>query len=228
MKSQFSDLKTIVKALVFFFLPLAVIFISPRFTLFQIQIHSYVFHWLVMVIAGSLAFYIFYRAYNTYKATKNSPLLMLSLAFLIFGMALVLHAITIPGSIGSVYLFNEIIFDIAEHYGLFLGSLILLGIIFPYNQKIENFLYSHHRILLRGLLVFFAIFFASVIALPSFAEFLEAHVDLPIGITGVSFFLNAIFVFFSHNFKKERSRSSVFLIITFFLLTSAGVIPFFY
>src|SRR3989338_11017628 len=225
MKSQFSDFKTIIKALIFFFLPLAVIFISPRFPLFQIQIHSYFFHWLVMIIASSLAFYIFYRAYSSYKITKNPPLLAISLAFLTFGISLIFHAVTIPG---FPYFFNEVIFDIAEHYGLFIGSLILLGIVFPYNKTIENFFYAYHKILLRGLLAFFVIFFISVIALPPLAEFLGTHIDLPTGITGVAFFLNAIFIFFAHNYKKERGSLSVFLVISFLVLTSVGVIPFFY
>src|SRR3989344_4407026 len=225
MKSQFSDFKTIIKALIFFFLPLAVIFISPRFPLFQIQIHSYFFHWLVMIIASSLAFYIFYRAYSSYKITKNPPLLAISLAFLTFGISLIFHAVTIPG---FPYFFNETIFDIAEHYGLFIGSLILLGVVFPYNKTIENFFYAHHKILLRGLPAFFVIFFLSVIALPPLAEFLGSHINLPTGITGVAFFLNAIFIFFAHNYKKERGSLSVFLVISFLVLTSVGVIPFFY
>ena len=225
MKPLFFDYKTIIKALISFLAPLVAILIFAYSHLSEIKIYSHTMHWLIMVIAGSLAFYVFHRAYNTYKATKNPPLLALSLAFLTFGIALVFHAITIPG---FPYFFNEIAFDVTEHYGLFIGSLILLGIVFPYNQKIENFFYAHHKIFLRGLLVFFIIFFVLVIALPPMAEFLEAYVDLPIGITGAAFFLNAVFIFFAHNFQKERGLLSKFLMIGFLILTSSGVAPFFY
>lgn len=225
MKFQFSDSKTAIKAIISFLTPIGAILIFSLSYLSEISVQSHPLHWLIMVIAGSLAFYVFYRAHNTYKVTKNPPLLALSLAFLTFGIALIFHAITIPG---FPYFFNETIFDITEHYGLFLGSLILLGIIFPYNKKIENFFYAYHKIFLRGLLAFFIIFFTLVIVLPPMAEFLEAHVDLPIGITGATFFLNAVFIFFSHNFKKERSQLSVFFVIGFLILTSAGIVPFFY
>lgn len=225
MKIRIPDKSAIVKIFIAFFAPLAISILLFQTRLIEVKIDSHLLHALIMVVSGTISFYIFYRAYRIYKSNKSPILLSLSIAFLIFGISLVFHAVSIPG---LTYLFNETFFDITEHYGLFLGSLILLGIIFPYNKKIEDFFYKYHKIFLYSVLLIFLIFFVFALAMPSWADFLEMYVNLPIGITSIAFFLNAIFVFGAHDFKRKRNPLSLYLMSGLFVLANAGIIPFFY
>lgn len=225
MKLYISDKGAILRILIAFFAPLAVSVLLSWTRLSESHTYSHLLHALIMVVSGSISFYIFYRAYGIYKATRNPILLSLSLAFLIFGISLVFHAVSIPG---LTYFFNETFFDITEHYGLFLGSLILLGAIFPYNKKIEDAFYKYHKFFLYGILLVFLMFFISVLSLPSWADFLARYVNLPVGVTSLAFFLNALFIFGAHDFKKKRNPLSLYLMSGLFILANVGIIPFFY
>lgn len=218
-------LKITLSAITAFLTPLGALFILQTF-FSDIYIRNHILHSSVMAITGLLSFYIFWRAYKTYNANKgdSTPLFLLSLSFLTMGAVFIFHAI----AISDIYIFSETIFDIFEHYGLFFGALILLGVLFPYNQNITRAIYASRKIFLFSLVIFLAIFSILVVFSTPVAEFLSTHINLAIGLTGISFFVNALFLLLSHDYNRKSDRLSFYLIIGFLILTSSGIVPFFY
>lgn len=118
-------------ALIAFLLPfLGFIFIF-RSNLVEIFYHNHLTHFVLLIVTSLLAFYTSYFAYKAYDRSQDFRIFAIALAFYTFGFVFMLHAI----SITDLALFNEIIFDVTEHFGLFFGALILLGFLLPLQRK---------------------------------------------------------------------------------------------
>ena len=187
----------------------------------NISFHSHGVHTAALALIAIFAFYSCLTAYRAYEKRKDARIFFIALAFYVFGFAFLLHGISVP----DFYIFNEEIFDITEHYGLFLGSLTLFLLIFPWNAwklKIYN-----RRIFIFGCLAAFLwAGFASLIIFPQAAEFLYSVVDLFIILTGILTFITLLFLIVKYREKKNTLLA--YLIIAFSIFLNAAIIPIFY
>ena len=115
-------------------------------------------------------------------------------------------------------------FDISEHYGFFLASLLLWGLIVPFSDRLKEKIYQSRTKILIGANVFLLLGFALLFLLPAFAQALFAGVNFFIGLTTVNFFLLLLILltrkddsFFNSSFSKVLA-----------VLTAANLVPFFY
>lgn len=186
-----------------------------------LSFHSHGVHTAVLTLIAILAFYACLTAYRAYEKRKDARIFFIALAFYVFGFSFLLHGISVP----DFYLFNEEIFDITEHYGLFLGSLTLLLLIIPWNAwKLK--IYNNRRIILMILAAFLWAGFASLVIFHGAAEFLYEIVDFFIALTSVLILITLSFLIFKY--REQKSTFLIYLIIAFSILLNAGLIPLFY
>ena len=88
--------------------------------------HSHLAHSILLIITCAIAFYTAYLADQAYLKNRDPRVFIISLAFYVFGLSFLSHAVSIP----DWQFFNEAIFDITEHYGLFIGAFILFALVF--------------------------------------------------------------------------------------------------
>src|SRR3990167_8760331 len=187
----------------------------------NISFHSHGVHTAALALIAIFAFYACLTAYRAYEKRKDARIFFIAMAFYVFGFTFLLHGISVP----DFYLFNEEIFDITEHYGLFLGSLTLLLLIVPWNAwKLK--IYNNRRIILMGLAAFLWAGFASLVIFPETAEFLYEIVDFFVALTSVLILITLSFLIFKY--REQKSILLVYLIIAFSILLNAGLIPLFY
>ncbi|TAN57503.1 MEKHLA domain-containing protein [Patescibacteria group bacterium] len=187
----------------------------------DISFHSHGVHTAALSLIAILAFYSCLTAYRAYEKRKDARIFFITLAFYIFGFTFLLHGISIP----DFYIFNEEIFDITEHYGLFLGSLTLFLIIIPWNAwklKIYN-----RRIFIFGCLAAFLwLGFAALIIFPRSADFLYSLTSLFIILTGVLTLITLFFLIIKY--REQKNTLLAYLIIAFSIFLNSGIIPIFY
>ncbi len=204
-----------------FFLPFSVFIFLLNSKLKADIYHDLLLHSVMLLVICGFAFYTAYFAYRSYEKNRDVRLFILALAFFIFGFSFFLHGM----SISAFGLFNEIIFDVTEHYGLFLGSLILIGIILPI-EKWRDGAYKNRAKIFFGLAFLLLISFIALVFLPDFAEGLEGLVNIFTGLTGILFVICLIFLI--KIYAETGTVLLLHLILGFSILINTAIIPFFY
>jgi len=191
----------------------------------EIFFHSHISHSILLLITSALALYTSHSAYKAYSKSGDLRIFVLSLSFYAFGFVFLLHGITMPDALFNVPWFNEAIFDVTEHYGLFLGSLIFLGLIMPlagYKDSIYKNRLKIFGVLAIGLLLFFI----SLVVFSGFAKALESTIDIPTALTGLLFFISTIFLL--NKYRQNPNTLLFYIILGFAVLINSAIIPFFY
>jgi len=187
----------------------------------DISFHSHGVHTAALSLIAILAFYSCVTAYRAYEKRKDARIFFITLAFYIFGFTFLLHGISIP----DFYIFNEEIFDITEHYGLFLGSLTLFLIIIPWNAwKLK--IYNRRIFIFACLAAFLWVGFAALIIFPLAADFLYSATDLFIILTGVLTLITLFFLIIKY--REQKNTLLAYLIVAFSIFINTGIIPIFY
>ena len=194
-----NNIKIISISLVSFLAPFLIFLFLFQSSLGNVQIHNTVAHSILIVAVCLICFYISIVAYYAYKISKDLRFFIITLAFCVFGFVFMLHGISIP----DFFLGDKIIFEITEHYGLFLGSLICLGLVLP-PQSFENKIDKNKLKIILGLLLFLLVLFALLIFYPNLAIFLEKNIEIPIIITLPIFLLVTIFLAKKYNETKNN------------------------
>lgn len=219
MKKETVKITTV--AFLSFIVPFLGFVFLRRTWLGSLSFHSHSVHTAALILIAILAFYACLTAYRAYEKRKDARIFFIALAFYVFGFTFLLHGISVP----DFYLFNEEIFDITEHYGLFLGSLTLLLLIIPWSAWKPK-IYNNRKIVLMGLAAFLWASFASLVVFPGAAEFLYKIVDLFIILTSVLILITLSFLVFKY--REQKSSLLIYLIIAFSILLNVGLIPLFY
>ncbi len=164
---------------------------------------------------------VVYLALRKYTETKDAPWLYLVFANSIFSVYFFLHALVVPDFI----IFNESLFDIFEHYGLFLGSITLfIGALL--GTRGGEYLYRFRNRIISWWIVANLLLIASFILGQKLQEMLYWWVEYAAGLSGVSFFL--ISIFFFRRFNKSREHLNLYIATGFFVLAGSAITPFFY
>lgn len=216
-KSQF--LKAVLFALLSFLLPFLgfVFFFSAAVG--KVLYHSHLAHSLLFFIVSALPLYAAYYAYRSYSKNQDVRVFALALTFFIFGLVFFGH------SIANFYHLGENIFDITEHYGLFLGSLFFL-LFMLVSYFVEKDIYHYRREVFLIITISLLLAFWQLNTFPSLAETLENNVNFFIATTGI-FFLVIIF-FLLKKYREKRSILLSYLINGFAILVNTAIVPLFY
>lgn len=146
---------------------------------------------------------------------------VVALAFLVFGFVFFAHAISVPGW----GMFSDAIFDVNEHYGLFFGSVILLGLIFPLPGWQED-IFKHKGKIIFAVTAFLVLSFILLISLAPLAGLLEEIVNITIGATGLFFAVSLIFLI--RQYRRNPHPLLFYLIMGLSVLLNSAIIPLFY
>lgn len=208
-------------ALISFLTPFAGFFLLYKGFFGDIVYHSHLAHSILLIITCAIAFYAAYLADQAYLKTRDPRVFVTSLAFYIFGLSFLSHAISIP----DWQFFNEAIFDITEHYGLFIGALILFALAFlPFG--LQEKIYRFRMSIFVALTLMLFIGFATLFIFPAFPDFLTAYINLAIVLTGFLFFCALLFLF--KIYHKTKNILLVYMVFGFGILINSGIIPLFY
>src|SRR3989338_5615186 len=182
----------------------------------------------VLLAFTAVLFFICFLSYQRSVRDKDLRWYILSVAFFIRGVFAFAHAVLVPAFGWG----NEELFDISEHYGLFLASLILWGLVIPFDfaqgkpfsDRLKDKIYQGRTRIFLGLNAAVLLGFAFAFLSPFLREALYSQANLFIGATGISFFLLLIFLVTR---KEDNFFTSSFPGVLA-LLAAATVVPFFY
>jgi len=177
-------------------------------------------HSFTLLAITSILFFVYFFSYQFYAKEKDLRWYIFSLAFYTLGVFSFAHAVFVPAFGWG----NEMLFDITEHYGFFVVSLLLWGLIIPFSERIKEKIFEKRSKIFLSLnlllLAGFTLLFFSHLA----ADALFGSVNFFIGFTAVNFFLLLLIILT----RKEDSFFTSFFPNVLALLTAAILPPFFY
>ena len=176
---------------------------------------------LVLVAAGVVAMLTAFWGYRLAKK-KNARVLLIGLAFYVISLTILTHALTNFDVYFGVE--RSIILNISHYYGLFVGSILLLGLVLPL-VKLEGQLVKFKFPIFLG---FTLIYFADVLYLlmaPGISEKLANFVEIILVVTGILFFI--IILFLIYQFSGQKSKVLINLIIGLSVVVNYLVVLFF-
>jgi len=214
--------KVIVFTFLSFLIPFGIfIYLLKKVATPELFIHSHLIHGVVMVAICLVSFFVAYRAYLSYFYSKKVEELFLTIAFYMFGLIFLIHGIFVPG-----FLFiDELLFDVFEHTGLFLGSFLFLGLGLSLTKR-KEWIYNNRSKIITGVVASTIAYPIFILGTPPIAEYIGSKLDIITGLTSV-FFLLSIFVLLS-KYRKQASSLTLYLSVSFAMLINTGIIPFFY
>ena len=182
---------------------------------------SHTIHSVVIAYIFGVQLAAVYLASRKYAETKDVIWLLLMLAGSVSALHFSLHALVVPGFL----VFNEALFDIFEHYGLFLAGLILLVGIAARIRDMER-LHHFRWWIIGGWFIGNVTAIASLIIWPAAQNGLFAMVDYATGASGIFLFLASIFFF--RRFFASRKPVDISVASGLLVLVGSTILPFFY
>lgn len=214
-------LKKVSVALVSFLTPFLGFFILLNSPFSKEVFYSPVLRSVVVILICMLAFIISYFSYQIYKKNHDARIFIITLAFYIFGFVFFLNIL----SAGNFWFIIEEVFEVTEHYGLFLGSLFLLGFILP-PVTLDAKIYQYRRKIFFWVFLGLPSIFIFLVFSPNVAEILEHNARFFIGATGA--LLLGSLILLLYKYRDSTSNLIWNLIIGFSILINSAIIPFFY
>jgi len=177
-------------------------------------------HSFLLLAIVTVLFFVYFFASQLYAQDKDLRWFVIGLAFYTLGIFSFVHAVMVPAFGWG----NEALFDISEHYGFFLASLVLWGLVVPFSVSVKEKIFEKRSKIFLSLnlllLAGFTLLFFSHLA----ADALFGSVNFFIGFTAVNFFLLLLIILTQ---KEDNFFTSSFPNVLA-LLTAAILPPFFY
>lgn len=188
-------------------------------TLVKINFYNSIAYVILIILSTTLSFFIAYRFYHSYKYTENPEEFYFTLTFFIFGYIFLTNYLQFL----NLSFLNEEIFDIFEHTNLFLGSLIILVLmIFTTDNKREK-IFDLRKQIFTGLIAGLIAYQVFILDTPPITEYLLEKINLIIILTSIVFVLDIIILFI-----KSKDEHLHYIIASLMILTTTGILPFFY
>ncbi len=181
-------------------------------------------HLLLLLSISLFAFYVAFLSYGIYDKSGDSRAFAISLSFYVFAFFFLVHGLIVPDLRQKLFLFNPYFFRVTLHYGLFLGSLALLGLVFPFGAWKKAVYGNRLKIFAGGILFLFSSFVLLMI-FPSISEFLNNFSGAANVFTGAVFFLALISLLVKP--RENPSRFNLYLIPAFAVLSNLGPVSLF-
>lgn len=214
-------LRKVVVAFASFLVPFLGFLILLNSPLSKEIFYSPVLRSVVVILTCMLAFIVAYFSYQIYKKNHDARIFIITLAFYVFGFVFFLNIL----ATGNFWFIIEEVFEVTEHYGLFLGALLLLGFILP-PVTLDAKIYQYRRKIFFWIFFGLPAIFVFLIFSQGVAEVLEKNAYYFIGATGVLLLMALILLLYKY--RDSTSNLIWNLIIGFSILINAAIIPFFY
>jgi len=202
-------------------LPVGALFLLSIAGAGSVFYESHIAHSLLLLAACVMALAAAFFARRSYRRKPDTRTFAVFLAFSLFSFIFFLHAAAIPG----VGVFDELIFDITEHYGLFLGSLLLFGAVF-FPHVLEDTVHRHPRAVSGLFFALLAAFPFALVFVPHAADVLGRFIEAAVGATAALFL--AVSFFLLREYCRAKNTLTLYMAAGMAILVSGGVIPFFY
>ncbi|OGZ06539.1 MAG: hypothetical protein A3C93_04985 [Candidatus Lloydbacteria bacterium RIFCSPHIGHO2_02_FULL_54_17] len=178
--------------------------------------------WAVVVGFSVLTAYFYYRLY-----AKNpiACLYFASVSVFVFTVTYVFHGIAMLMISHDPSPRNGMLFDIAEHYGLFLSALLFVGMVLPFRAE-RSFLYQHRKRIYLGVAVLLGAAIALVYASESVVRVLYGATDAVVVMTGLV--LIAAGLFLAYDYSRSRNLLNLYLIFGLTVMAGSCYLPFYY
>lgn len=182
---------------------------------------SHTIHSIVMTCIFGVQLATLYLAMHKYSETRNTSWLFLILFGSVSSMYFFLHALVVPGFL----IFSEELFDVFEHYGLFLGGgVLLIGSFFSAQTKER--LYRLRTRILTGWVIGNLFFVTALIVWPRLLEIMYSFVDYATGVSGIFLFIASLF-FFRRCFASREPLDAA-VAGGLLILVASTILPFLY
>lgn len=214
--------KIVILLLASFFIPFYIFVALEASYLSRIYYTGIWEHSILLLIICSTALSISYYCYKYYTRDKTPSFFILSLFFIIIGVSFFLHSIAIP----SFYFLNEQIFDITEHFGLFLAGGVLMVLFLP-EHFIKEALYDNKRKIFFGFIFAMLLLYATMFLSWDLSRKFSDSINYFIFVSGV-FLIAGIGKLFQAREMIFGHAHFYYFIAGLSMLVNAAIIPFFY
>ncbi len=177
-------------------------------------------HSFIMLAFSAVLFFSWFFSYQYYVKEKDINWYIITLVCFILVVFYFAHAVLIP----SFGWGNEALFDISEHYGLFLASLVLWGLVISFSDKIKEKIYLARTKIFLGMNLLLLVGFALLFILSPLANALFGSVNIFIGLTGISFFFLTLILLT----RKEQNFFTTLFPMPLAFGVTISIVPFFY
>ena len=177
---------------------------------------------LLLIFTGGIALYISYFSYFAYKRSKSIKMLVISLAFFIYGASYLVYTLSGP-DFNFLGIFKTV-FSLSQTYGLFLGSFVLLFLLMPL-ESIQERVYKHRLEVFLSMIAAYSMAILLVVISPEYVYGLKSVAGVFLGSTCIFLFL--VFILFFHQYREVRSAFLANLSAGILLLFSGILASFF-
>lgn len=181
----------------------------------NILVHSFI----LLAITGVL-FFVYFFSYQLYVKEKDIRYYIVGLSFYVLGVFGFIHSVMVPAFGWG----NEALFDISEHYGMFLASFLLLGLIFSFTVAAQEKIFRLRTKIFLSVNLFIAIGVALLFLSPGLSTVLYRNVNFFIGLAGLYF----LFLLLVLSVRQENNFFTTSLPSVLALLATAATAPLFY
>ena len=187
----------------------------------SLSFSSHAAHSVVMTCIFGAQLAAVYLISRKYAETRDGLWLLLILFGSASSLYFFLHALVVP----DFLIFSEELFDVFEHYGLFVGGIaLLLG---PASTLWDRErLYQRRKIIMGAWMAGNLFFVGALILWPKALQIAYACVDYATGISGL--FLLSAGIFFFRRFSVSREPLDAYVAGGLLILTGSTILPFFY
>ncbi len=211
-------------ALSFFTVPFLVFVFLVSSGMGKIVFVNHLTHLVVLLAISLFSFYVTFLSYRAYDRGGDLRMYALSLSFYSFGFFFLIHGLIIPDIREKIFLFNPSFFNVALNYGLLLGSLWLLGLVFPLRAR-EKFIYKNRLKIFSGVIFSLFVFFVFLMLLPPVSDFLRSFSGVANLFMGAIFF--AVLVSLLLRLRRKTDSFDFCLLLAFSVLSNLVVISLF-
>lgn len=216
--------KNILLALLFFAVPFFVFAFLVLSGLGKIVFINHSAHSAVLLAISLFSFYVTFLSYRAYDRGGDLRMFALSLSFYSFGFFFLIHGLIIPDIRQRIFLFNPSFFNVALNYGLLLGSLWLLGLVFPFRAR-ENSIYKNRLKIFSGAIFSLFAFFLFLMLSPSITDSLRSFSGAANLFMGGIFFV--VLVFLLLRLGRRADIFDFYLLLAFSVLSNLAVVSLF-
>ena len=103
-------------------------------------------HSFTLLAITAILFFVWFFSNQFYAKEKDVRWQVVSSAFYLLGVFSFAHAVLVPAFGWG----NEALFDVTEHYGFFLTSLLLWGLVIPFSGHIQEKIYQARTKIILG------------------------------------------------------------------------------
>ena len=179
-------------------------------------------HILLTIIVGAFSIYSAYYYLELYSSVSDHRLFFASWASITFAFGIILHGLVIFTD--KLIPSQQAIFEITEHYGIFVSALLFSGVLVP--ARYMKSLFKYRNFVNMAIVSSLMIVLAFILYLPSISARLHGMIDYTQGASTFIFLVLALYLAF--RFANNGDLVLLYFIFAFSVFSVWGIVPKFY